>query len=188
MLTYVPSDVTLNILGLDVEGYSDGTFISIQPENPTYSFRRTFDGSTLAVRNKWQSYNFTVTLQQSSPSNNWLHLLYTLFKEYNIPFVMPILMRDKSGTSTFFASDCWFEKEPTMNFGKTLGDTVWEIRCNNGAMKIGGNGEVSAVVEVIGAIQTALSLAGNIGIDLGIFQSALEDTLGQFGGVLDGII
>lgn len=188
MQTYVPSDVTLNVLGLDVEGYTDGTFISIQPEKQTYSFRRTFDGSTMAIRDKWQTYKLTITLHQTSPSNNWLHLLYTLFKEYNIPFVIPILMRDKSGSTTFFASDCWFEKEPVANFGSQVGDTAWEIRCNNGVMRLGGNGGVGAVFEIVAAIQGALALAGNLGIDLGIFQESLENTVTEIGGFIDGVL
>lgn len=188
MLTYVPSDVSLNILGLDVEGYSDGAFINITPTNPTYSFRRTFDGSTQAIKNRWQTYKLTITLQQSSVSNNWLHLLYTLFKTYNLPFIIPVLIRDKSGSTSFFASDCWFEKEPVVSYSSTLGTTVWEIQCNNGTMKVGGNGEVGMVIEIISAVQAALSLAGNLGIDLNIFQAGLEDVVSQAGGVLDGII
>ena len=188
MWTYVPSDVDANILGITIEGWADGEFINISPESPSFTFKRAMDGTTQATLNKFQTYSVKFTLHQSSPSNTWLHLVYKLFRRYGLAFAMPLLIRDKSGSTTFFATDVWIEKEPDSSFGTSLGTSTWEFRCNNASYTKGGNGDNSLVVEIISAVTAAITIAGNLGVDLGEFQGILEQTvesaIGSFGGIL----
>ena len=173
MYTYSPSDVKANVLGFDVTGYAEGTFVSISPDAKTFSFKRAMDGSTMAVQNKFQTYTIKFTLQQSSSANTWLHLLYKLFKRHGIAFIMPVLIADTSGNTSFFATDCWFEGEPDSSFGNTLGSVEWVIKCNNGSYTRGGNGDTPIILAIIAAVETAISISGNLGVDLGEFQAAL---------------
>lgn len=188
MWTYSPVDVDASILGIDVEGFSSDTFINITPDNPTFTYRRAMDGSTVATMNRYSTYTVTLTLHQSSPANTWLHLLYGIFKEQGIQFIMPVLIKDKSGTTSFFATDCWFDLEPSTTFSNKVENTEWRIKCNNGTYVKGGNGDDSIVTEVIQAVQTALSLAGTLGIDLGNFENILnanvDTALQSLGGIL----
>ena len=177
ILTYVPSKVEASVLGIEITGWASETFLSIEPETPTYSFRKALDGSTMATKSPFQSYKIRFTLQQSSPSNSWLYLLLNIFKQYDLPFVMPILIRDKSGSTSFFASDCWFEREPSSDFSGTLGNTTWDLYCASGNYTKGGNGNDSRAEQIVSAISTALTVAGYIGIDLGMFATALTDAL-----------
>ena len=188
MKTYVPSEVKSNILGIDLDGFSSGTFISITPEKPTYTHRRSMDGSVETTLNRFQSYLVKFSLQQSSESNDWMNILHNLFKNYSIPFKMPVLIRDTMGRSMFFATDCWFEKEPVLNYSDIVSNVEWEIRCNNGSLKHGGNGDTSNALEIISAITSALALAGNLGIDLGVFEDVLSETVEFAGGSLGGLI
>jgi hypothetical protein len=181
MKTYVSSEVKSNILGIDLDGFSSGTFITITPEKPTYTHRRAMDGSTETTLNRFQSYLIKFSVQQTSQANDWLNILHGLFKTYQIPFKMPILIRDGMGRSMFFATDCWFEKEPVMSYADVVGSVDWEIRCNNGTMKHGGSGDISTGLEIISAISAALTLAGNLGVNLGVFESVLGETISVFG-------
>ena len=188
MWTYAPSEVDASILGIKIEGWDDGEFISIKPESPAFTYKRAMDGSSQATLNKFQTYLVTFNLAQSSPSNTWLHLLFKLFRSKGIAFAMPILIRDGRGSTSFFATDCWFETEPDTRFGNTLGNATWTIRCYNAIYTKGGNGDNGTAIDIILAIQAALALAGNLGVDLGEFGSvlgkAVESKLGSFGDIL----
>lgn len=177
MWTYSPKDVNASILGIDVEGFTSDTFITITPDNPTFTYRRAMDGSTTATMNRFSTYTVVLTLHQSSPANTWLHLLYGLFKEQGIKFLMPVLIKDTRGSTSFFATDCWFDLEPTTTFSGKLENTEWRIKCNNGTYVKGGNGSNDEVTEIIGAIQLALDLAGTLGVDLGYFENVLNATV-----------
>ena len=173
MWTYSPIDVNASVLGIDIEGFASETFINIEPDSPTFTYKRAMDGSSMAIINKFAAYNVKFTLQQSSTANTWLHLLYNLFKTYGIEFAMPILIRDSSGTTSFFAKDCWFDKEPTVSFGTTLGNIEWSIRCNSGSYSIGGNGKAGNAADIIQAVTQALEVSKTLGIDLSSFSHAL---------------
>jgi hypothetical protein len=184
MYTYNPSDVKASILGFDVTGYTE---ISITPDAKTFSFKRAMDGSTMAIQNRFQTYTVKLSLHQSSSTNTWLHLLYKLFKRYGLAFIMPVLIRDTSGNTTFFATDCWFEGEPDSSFSGTLGNVEWVIKCNDGSYTRGGNGDTPIIVSIITAVQTALAVAGGLGVDLGDFESALTSTIGDAVEALGGL-
>lgn len=173
MWTYSPIDVNASILGIDIEGFASETFINIDPDSPTFTYKRAMDGSSMAIINKFAAYNVKFTLQQSSPANTWLHLLFNLFKTHGIQFAMPILIRDNSGSTTFFAKDCWFDKEPSTSFASTIGNVEWSIRCNKGSYTIGGNGTAGNAADIIQAVTMALGIAGTLGVDLGGFSQAL---------------
>jgi hypothetical protein len=188
MYTYSPSDVKANVLGFDVTGFAMGTFLQISPDAKTFSFKRAMDGSTMAIQNKLQTYTVTFSLMQSSVSNQWLHLLYKLFKSYGIPFIMPILIYDKSGNTSFFATDCWFEGEPSSTFSSEVTNVEWVIKCNEGSYTRGGNGDEPKLLAIIAAVQTAIAIAGNIGVDLGEFEAALTTSIGDAAAALGGLV
>lgn len=187
MWTYAPSEVDANVLGIGVEGWANGEFISITPESPSFTFKRAMDGSTQAKLNRYQSYLVTLTLDQSSPTNTYLHLVYKLFRRYGMPFALPLLIRDKSGSTTFFATDVWIENEPSTSFSTTLTTAKWEFRCQNASYTKGGNGDNNMAVEIVSAITTAVGLAGVLGVDFGDFEGILNQTVesitGSFGGI-----
>lgn len=174
MWTYSPTDVDANILGVDIEGWSTDTFIKIEPDSPTFTYRRSaFDGSTMPILNKFRAYNVTFSLASSSPTNTWLHLLHNLFSKHGIIFKLPILIRDKSGNTSFFATDCWFDGEPTKEFSSKVTTTDWKLRCNSAQYQIGGNGENNSAVQIIASLQQALQIAGVLGINTAPFANVL---------------
>lgn len=175
MWTYSPTDVDANILGVDIEGWSTDTFIKIEPDSPTFTYKRSaFDGSTMPILNKFRAYNVTFSLSSSSPTNTWLHLLHNLFSNYGVIFKLPIMIRDKSGDTSFFATDCWFDGEPAREFSSKVTTTDWKLRCNNAQYQIGGNGDASNVVAIVDSIQQALQIAGVLGVNLTPFTAILE--------------
>lgn len=179
MRTYVPSGVNLSILGIDVDGFPDGTFITITPQNQTFTFRSALDGSTMAVKSTHQEYKITITLEQTSASNDWLQILHDIKKSMPVAIQTPIMINDKSGSTTFFATDCWLSNEVTSNFSNGIENVQWEIWCKKGVYKRGGNGGVNDAISIISSIQSALSYAGIFGYDLGIFKDQLSNVVGS---------
>lgn len=177
ILTYSPIDVHSSILGIGITGYTNGTFVKIEPDSPTFSYKRAMDGSVMVTRNPYAAYNVTITLDSTSPSNTWLHLLYKIFKTYGIKFKMPVMIRDKKGVTSFFSTDCWFDEEPPTEFSTSVVPVEWKLRCNDGTYIKGGNGDVAAVNNIFQSVATALAVANMAGIDLGGFEALLADSV-----------
>ena len=76
--TYSPSDVSV-IYGLKhITGFTDGSFISIKRETPLFSHQRSMDGKVALSMQRFSTYTVTLTLAQTSDSNQFLHSLQKL--------------------------------------------------------------------------------------------------------------
>ena len=76
--TYSPSDVSV-IYGLKpLNGFMDGSFITIHRETPLFSHQRSMDGKVALSMQRFSTYTVTLTLAQTSDSNQFLHSLQKL--------------------------------------------------------------------------------------------------------------
>ncbi len=165
--TYRPSSVSASIVGVPIEGFIKGTFIDIERQDAAFTTRKATDGTVAVFVDKYATYTVSFYLQSTSPANNWLHLMFKLFMSYGISFKMPIMISDKSGSTTFFATDCYFETEPPTAFSDVVESVEWRIICHDGSYTKGGNIQDNDLVEAIQTIVQVVSLAGLVGMDLG---------------------
>lgn len=188
--TYKPSSVKAVILGIPIEGFVKGTFLHIERQEVAFTSRKALDGTVAVFVDRHASYTVTFTISSTSPTNTWLHLLFKLFMSYGISFRMPIFIRDLSGSTSFFATDCYFESEPSTSFSDQVEPTEWKIICHDGSYTKGGNIEDSDLVKAIQAITQVISLAGLVGMDVGEFANtaigyAKNAAKSAFGGLSD---
>lgn len=188
--TYRPSSVKASVVGVPVEGFVNGTFLTIEKQDMTFTSRKAPDGTVAVFVDGKPTYNISFFLQSTSASNTWLHLMFKLFMSYGVSFKMPVMISDASGSTSFFGTDCYFETEPNTSFSDTVETVEWRIVCHDGAYTKGGNIEDNDLIEAIQTIVQVVSLAGLVGIDLGeLGQLALgyaENAATQvFGGLSD---
>lgn len=135
--TYDPSDVLGTLAGIIFSGYADGTFLSVDKAEDTFSTSIGATGFPTRVRNRNESGTVTITLQASSRINDQLSLLHNLDLLSNAG-KGPLLIKDAEGTTLVAAEDAWIKKIPTVEYAKDMPVRVWVIDCPKLVMFVGG--------------------------------------------------
>ena len=185
--TYSPSDVSV-IYGLKhISGFMEGSFVSIKRETPIFNHVRSMDGHCAISVQKYSTYTITLTLAQTSSSNQFLHSLQkTMMKSLtkldstspfsglsslsgikttvsNVISKLPFIIKDGSGNSVFFGTDVWLSEEPEVVYSAGMEGRTWTIKCLNASSSIAGNGEDDLLAELAGIGAIAESVTGIIG-------------------------
>lgn len=185
--TYSPSDVSVVYGMKHLNGFMDGSFISIKRETALFSHQRAMDGTLALAMQKYSTYTVTLTLAQTSDSNQFLHSLQKLMLKSltkldstspfsglsslsgikttvsNVISKLPFIIRDGSGNSVFFARDVWLDTEPDVTYSAGMESRVWTIKCLNATNSIAGNGEDDLLAELAGIGAIAEGVTGVIG-------------------------
>lgn len=138
--TFDPKSVVVTIGGITISGYADGTFLEITADTPQFTKITGADGYVTRVKSNDYGAVLTLTLSQSSPSNDVLSALFNADRLSNAG-VVPILIKDLSGTTVIFAATGWIQQFPDTAFGNEINDRAWVIDLANADLFIGGNGE-----------------------------------------------
>ena len=138
--TYDPSEVIVTIGGVPMSGFTDGTFVEIARNEATWTLVVGADG--YATRGKTNNFSgqLTLTLKQSSPSNDVLSGLMVL-DELSNSGIFPVLIKDLSGNSTYFSGQGWVQQWPSSTFDKAITDRSWVIELATLDLFVGSNAE-----------------------------------------------
>jgi len=136
--TYDPKKVILTVGGTPINGYADGTFISVERENDTFTKQSGADGQVARAKTNDKTGMLTVTLQQTSLSNDTLSAIMKL-DETTGNGVVPISLTDKRGTTKMIAAQGWIRKPPVIEEAKEVSSREWTIDLANMEVFVGGN-------------------------------------------------
>lgn len=139
--TYDPKMVGITVGGVPITGYADGTFVAIERAGDTFTKVTGADGMVTRSKSNDKSGQVTLTLKQSSPSNDYLSGLAALDEMSNAG-VVPVSIADASGTTLLFMPSAWIRKPANVEFGKELSTREWVLdfdKCEFPTMNIGGN-------------------------------------------------
>ena len=157
LFTYIPYDVTVNIAGLfDIEGWAEGTFIEIEKEVSPYTYQSSMDGETSRTFVKDDNYKVTITLAQSSPSNNLLNAIHSIDVATQLG-KLPLFIKDGSGSTKFFSPNAWIENVPAVTLSESLEPRKWVFKCTQCTMLVGGQ-ESDIVADLLGLLPTVEGL------------------------------
>lgn len=160
LLTYDPSQVSVTVAGLfDIEGFVDGTFVEITKEVPPYQYQSGMDGQTSRTITNDTNYSVVLTLAQTSKSNNLLSNLHAVDLATQLGKV-PLLIRDKSGSTTFFSPTMWVESSPVLGFSNSMEPRVWTLKCTQGVLRVGGAGDASLIDSLLAGLPTLSNILG----------------------------
>lgn len=136
--TYDPKQVTLIVGGKIVTGFTDGTFIVAERNENMFNLKVGVDGIGTRAKSNNQSGKLTITLHQSSNSNDDLSALASADELSNTGAV-PVLMKDSSGRTIVTALTAWIQKYANAEFAKEVANRVWVLETDQLIIFDGGN-------------------------------------------------
>ena len=136
--TYDPAEVQLIVGGVPISGYADGTFISIERDEQAFNKVTGADGRTSRAKTNNRAGNITITLQQTSDSNDVLSG-FMIADEATGDGVVPVLVKDNSGRTLAATSAAWVQQSPGQEYSKDVENREWVMDCSGIDMFIGGN-------------------------------------------------
>lgn len=136
--TYAADAVQIIAGGVPLSGLADGTFVEISRDEQAYNKVTGADGSTSRAKTANRSGSITVTLKQTSPSNDVL-TGFMLADEAGDNGVIPLLVKDTSGRTLAYASSAWVQQSPDQAFSKDIEEREWVMDCARIDMFVGGN-------------------------------------------------
>ena len=139
MRTFDPKEVSIIFGEFLIRGFSDSQ-ITVARDNPAYEMVIGADGEATRVKSNDRSGTITITLQQSSPSNDDLSTI-ALSDELSNTGVRPFFMKDNLGTTIYSAASAFIEKIPDAGFAKTATDRVWVLKTDNLVAFLGSNNQ-----------------------------------------------
>lgn len=175
--SYIPSQVSCSIFGIAIEGFASDTVVDIERLEPATTYRKAMDGSLTAFLDRFGTYRVSFHLEQTSESNTILHLIFKIYEMTGINLAMPLMVQDKSGTTSFISVDTFFEVEAPSNFAQESDKAVWSFICHNASYTKGGNGDSQAMYKKIQSVMTFLTTVNSVTRGLGLDVSVLENKL-----------
>jgi len=136
--TYDPKKVALVVGSYTISGYADGSFISVERSNDMWSKSSGADGDVSRAKSNDFSGTITITLAQTSASNDVLSG-FALIDEMTNQGVKSVLCTDVGGTTVLFSAFAWVKKVPTVEFSKEVGTREWALDCSDLKMLVGSN-------------------------------------------------
>ncbi len=124
MKTYDPKGVIVTFNGVPIVGYADGTFISISPSGDRFTKMVGADGEVARSKSNDYTSEVTITLLQTSISNDFLNSQMQLDKLANSG-KGTLQIKDMLGTSLHFWKDAWIKAPPDAEFSKEVSDRAW---------------------------------------------------------------
>jgi hypothetical protein len=122
---YDPKKVIVVFGGVPIGGYADGDFIEVAP-NDADGFKKQVgaDGEVARAQSADNTHNVTLTLMQSSMSNQYLSGIRTMDKMTG-KGCLPLAITDVNGVSLHFWPEAWIKGDPTWGYGKELKERQW---------------------------------------------------------------
>ncbi len=138
--TVDPKNVIIAIGGVPMSGFADGTFLEISSDAQQFTKVTGADGHTTRVKTNNYGGTLTLTLSQSSPSNDVLSAMFNADRLRNAG-VVPVLIRDLTGTTEIFAATGWIQQIPSVIYGNAVNNREWVLDLAEMDAFVGGNGE-----------------------------------------------
>lgn len=131
-----------------VTNYAEGTFIGIEPTTERFAPVYGAKGEAYRAHNPVRAFDLTLTLSQTSHSNDLLSHLLELDRQ-SLDGTFTLTFKDSSGTTIFTENSAYIGQEPSQSFagGGGIESREWTIHLPNPSYRIGGNGRFSAATQ-----------------------------------------
>lgn len=125
--TYRADEVSVNIKGRLIEGYGEDEFVSIEMSAPRTTKTVGSSGEVVFSQNADKSGTVTITLLQSSASNDYFQEWLDRNERGPGLDYRPLVVRDLNGRAKFSAPHCTIEEEPQITYGRSASMRAWKI-------------------------------------------------------------
>lgn len=138
MKTYSPDEISVIVDGQIISGFAEDTFVNVARDEESATFVPSATGGGSRTKNANKAGKFTFTLQQTSESNQVLSD-YINRDENGENIILPVLVRDNSGSDLHKAEQCYIVKPADSQYAKSLQNREWVLQAEVLEMNLGGN-------------------------------------------------
>ncbi len=135
--TYDPKQVHVLIGGVAMGGFTDGAFVRVARDEDSFTKKIGVDGETSRARTNNRNGTLTLTLHQTSPSNDVLSSFVDQDETSN-DGIVPVSIKDLSGRTQLFSALGWVKRPADTSFGKDIDNREWSLELTDVDMTIGG--------------------------------------------------
>ncbi len=176
LYTYRPSSVKCYLFGIELKGLSKETLLSIERVNESVTMRKAQDGSHTAFTDSVGSYRVTFHIDQTSSSNEFLHIVYRLHQRLGLNLKIPLRISENTGSggTQFNSFETFFETEPNAEF---MSDTVarqWTFICNNANYNLRGTGDRGFITKALQGLVQLIGISEAAGIDMTNIEDLID--------------
>lgn len=136
--TYDPKQYSLIVGGHIVEGFADGTFLTVARNNDSYALTMGADGEGARARSNDRSGTFVFTLLQTSRSNPVLSAFHNT-DEATGQGQVPVLIKDGNGDTVLEAATAWVRKPADVELAKEITSREWTLETDRLSMVVGAS-------------------------------------------------
>jgi len=122
--TYDPKKVIITFGGIPISGFANGTFINVTPSSDRFSKVVGADGEVSRSKSADNTHEVTITLLQSSLSNQYLSGIESLDR-ITSKGILPLTVTDLNGGSLKFWPQAWITTDPDLGYAAEQTDRVW---------------------------------------------------------------
>lgn len=131
MATYDPKLVVITYGGVPITGFAEDTFVEIAPAEEGFTRKVGADGEVVRSHSANTCCDVTVTLMQSSLSNQVLSAAAVADRLSGVGLA-PLSITEITSGTTFFFPQAWVEM-PTVGFAKEAGERAWTFHTGQAA-------------------------------------------------------
>lgn len=140
--TYSPADIIVIVNNVIISGFTDTSIVTIEPDVQSFTKYVSADGLSTRVRSANRTASITVSLKQTSPSNDVLtDLLNADLNEGDQVF--PVTITDNFGTTLISSNSGWVQGWPSTAFADSVNAREWVIDLSSVNWFVGGNVTIS---------------------------------------------
>lgn len=137
-----PSEFTITYGSHTIQGYADGTYITITYNANTYDAIKGADGEAARVLTNDNSVTITVTLLQTSQSNTVLSGFSNIDRKTALG-QKPLFIKDNNGDTQGGGSIAWIQKDPDVTNSKSIESRAWTFYVPHYEGVVGGNNQLT---------------------------------------------
>ena len=128
--TYNAKKVLISFAGKTLTGTLDGSFVKVSRNNDSFMLAIGSDGEAARAANADKSGTVTVTLMQTSPSNDDLSNLMNADELTNTG-TGALFVKDASGRTLVSAVEAWIRKPADVEFAREITGREWVFETGN---------------------------------------------------------
>jgi hypothetical protein len=138
MAKHNPKKIVVIWRGILFGGFMDGSFVKVTPQEDAATKHVGADGKATVCLNPNKGADVSVTLTQSSPTNDILSSLVPDADSNSLPSG-EFVMKDLNGTTICHAEIAWLKRAPETGFGQEVEGREWMLDCEAMTIHVGGN-------------------------------------------------
>lgn len=134
---YDPGLVIVNIAGIPIAGYAEGTFVTAERNVDAFTLSKGAAGDGTRTRSRDKSGTVTVTIKAESPTNDALSALAAQ-DELLGTGVGALSITNLNSTTLVESPIAWIRKVSNLEHGDAASNREWVFECDELFMFVGG--------------------------------------------------